>query len=124
MDKLGFKTQASFAAALGIKSGTMSDILRGKPGVGVSSKIKRVLENTYNVSMDFLEDNIGDVFKTEEPSPSLHKIDTESSKDKIIQLLERTISDKDTIIREKQKIIELLQQQINMLTNSRDKSVG
>lgn len=125
MNKLGFKTQASFAIALGLKSGTLSDILRGKKGVGVSSKIKRILENTYNVNIEWLETGEGDKFKSpehEEEKPKQQE--NNNNNERIIELLERTISDKDAIIKEKQKIIEMLQQQIDILTGVANKSTG
>lgn len=62
-DKLGFSTQAQFAAALGITAGAISDILRGKAGVGVSASIKYKLENSYNVNIKWLETGEGQMFK-------------------------------------------------------------
>jgi transcriptional regulator with XRE-family HTH domain len=61
MQKLGFKTQASFADAIELKPGTLSDILRQKSGVGVSAKTKRILEKSYNVNIDWLENGIGPI---------------------------------------------------------------
>ncbi len=60
---LGFKTQVSFARALKLTSGGLSDILREKGGLGVSGTIKRILENSYNVNIDWLENGVGDMFK-------------------------------------------------------------
>jgi len=60
---LGFKSQCDFAAALGIKQGTLSGIYMASKGVGVSGNIKRILENQYGVNIDWLETGEGSVIK-------------------------------------------------------------
>jgi transcriptional regulator with XRE-family HTH domain len=64
--ELKFKTQAQFAEAIGLKPGSLSDILREKPGVKVSANTKNKLEKSYNVNIDWLETGKGEMFKTEE----------------------------------------------------------
>ncbi len=65
MHELGFKTQSSFAKSLKMKAGTLSDIFRQKEGVGVSDRTKRILENSYNVNIDWLETGQGDMLLSE-----------------------------------------------------------
>lgn len=60
MDMLHFKTQKDFAKALNIKAGSVSDVLRGKDGMGVSNAIKDRLEFVYGVNREWLTDGIGE----------------------------------------------------------------
>lgn len=60
MNKLGFKTQNEFAEALAIKPGSLSDILRGKDGMGVSNAIKDRLELKFNINREWLSNGIGE----------------------------------------------------------------
>lgn len=62
MEKLHFKTQTEFAKVLNMKSGSLSDVLRAKDGIGVSNGIKDRLEFLYSVSRDWLTDGIGEPF--------------------------------------------------------------
>ncbi len=60
MDILHFKTQKDFAKALNIKQGSISDVLRGKDGMGVSNAIKDRLELVYGINREWLTDGIGE----------------------------------------------------------------
>lgn len=60
MDMLLFKTQNDFAKALNIKAGSLSDVLRGKDGMGVSNAIKDRLEFVYGINREWLTDGIGE----------------------------------------------------------------
>ncbi len=60
MDMLLFKTQKDFAKALNIKQGSISDVLRGKDGMGVSNAIKDRLEFVHGVNREWLTDGIGE----------------------------------------------------------------
>lgn len=59
---LGFSSQAKFAAALGIKQGSLSDIYRGKNGIGVSAAIKARLLKDFSINIDWLETGAGSVY--------------------------------------------------------------
>lgn len=65
MDDLKFKSQAAFAKALSITPGGLSDVLRSKNGIGVSDKIKRMLEHSYDINIHWLETGEGNIYKTE-----------------------------------------------------------
>lgn len=69
---LGFKSQKEFAEKLNIQQGSLSDIYREKPGVGVSNSIKRILELEYSINVNWIESGEGDMFKNikENVSPS------------------------------------------------------
>ncbi|SMC46295.1 Phage repressor protein C, contains Cro/C1-type HTH and peptisase s24 domains [Pedobacter africanus] len=94
MRELEFKTQKSFADALKLQPGTLSDIFREKPGVGVSSNTKRILENSYNVNIHWLETGDGeptiisksgsnsDINNIETPTIDISEQDTSSPKEK------------------------------------------
>ena len=58
---LGFKSQAAFASALGIKQGSLSDVYRKKAGIKVSDSIKRVLDKDYSVNIEWLETGEGEM---------------------------------------------------------------
>jgi len=58
MDLLHYKTQKDFAAALNIKEGSLSDILRGR--VGISNFIKDRLEFKLNINIGWLETGTGE----------------------------------------------------------------
>lgn len=58
MNILGFRTQRDFAAALNIKDGSLSDILRGR--VGVSNGFKDRLSFKFDVNIDWLETGTGE----------------------------------------------------------------
>jgi len=60
MDILHFKTQKMFAKALNIKEGSLSDILRGKGGMGISNAIKDKLVLLFNVNLNWLENGVGE----------------------------------------------------------------
>lgn len=55
-------SQTEMARGLDIKQGSLSDILRGKPGVGVSNKIKDALEKNYSINIDWLRTGRGAMF--------------------------------------------------------------
>ncbi|MCX2431336.1 MULTISPECIES: LexA family transcriptional regulator [unclassified Pedobacter] len=61
MDILGFKTQRDFAAALNIKDGSLSDILRGR--TGISNAIKDRLNFKLNINIEWLETGVGEAVK-------------------------------------------------------------
>jgi len=67
MGMLHFKTQNDFAKALKIKPGSLSDVLRGKDGMGVSNAIKDRLEFVYHVNRVWLTDGIGEPMLKREP---------------------------------------------------------
>lgn len=54
MELLNFKTQTEFAKALRIQPGSLSDIFRGKDGMGVSNAIKDRLEFLYGINREWL----------------------------------------------------------------------
>lgn len=56
---LGFKSQKEFAEKLNIQQGSLSDIYREKPGVGVSNSIKRILELEYSINIKWIETGEG-----------------------------------------------------------------
>lgn len=56
---LKFSTQSAFSEVLGIKQGSLSDIYRAKTGLGVSNSIKRILQEKYNVNIEWLEKGSG-----------------------------------------------------------------
>lgn len=62
MEMLKFKTQNDFAAALGIKPGSLSDVLRGKDNMGVSNAIKDKLEYVYNINREWLTHGTGEPY--------------------------------------------------------------
>lgn len=62
---LGFRSQKEFAEKLNIQQGSLSDIYRGKPGVGVSNSIKRILELEYSINIKWLETGKGEMKKEE-----------------------------------------------------------
>lgn len=70
MKVLNFSNQTDFAAALGIKQGSLSDVFRGKGGVGVSDSIKRILEKEHSINIDWLETGNGEVFSSYHPPKS------------------------------------------------------
>ncbi len=62
MDMLDFRTQTDFAAALKMKPGSISDVIRGKDGMGISNAIKDRLEFKFNVNIEWLTTGIGEPF--------------------------------------------------------------
>jgi phage repressor protein C with HTH and peptisase S24 domain len=62
MDMLHFRTQTDFATALKMKPGSISDVLRGKDGMGISNAIKDRLEYEFNVNREWLTTGIGEPF--------------------------------------------------------------
>lgn len=67
MDLLNFKTQKAFADALNIQAGSLSDIMRGKDGLGVSNAIKDKLELKFDVNLTWLENGTGEPFFKKKP---------------------------------------------------------
>lgn len=63
IEALGFTKQKDFAEAVGLKQGSLSDVLREKRGVSVSANTKSKLEKSYNLNLDWLETGEGDMFK-------------------------------------------------------------
>lgn len=78
MKELGYLTQGSFAQAIGIKQGSLSDILRQKEGVKVSDAIKYKLEILYNINRNWLETGNGEMFLN--PPPKTLKEQQEKEK--------------------------------------------
>lgn len=70
MKELKLNTQKALADALSIKQGSLSDILREKPGLGVSDSIKYKLENLYRINIKWLETGEGNIFIEENSTPS------------------------------------------------------
>ena len=66
MDLLDFKTQKDFAAALNIKQGSLSDILRER--INVSNAIKDKLEMKFDVNLSWLENGTGEPFFKKRPA--------------------------------------------------------
>lgn len=87
MNSLGFRNQKEFADALAIKQGSLSDILRGKEGVGVSAAIKRTLELEYSINIKWLETGEGDM----QMSPPSDSSTTSTAVDSQIEVLVRII---------------------------------
>jgi phage repressor protein C with HTH and peptisase S24 domain len=67
MKELGFKTQTEFAEKLEIEQGTLSGILTGKTGKGVSSHIKAKLKLLFKVNISWLNSGEGEHFLGEDP---------------------------------------------------------
>lgn len=67
MELLGFKTQRAFAHALGLKQGSISDVMRRKDNMGVSNAIKKILESTFNVNREWLTYGIGEPILKQAP---------------------------------------------------------
>jgi len=69
MEVLNFSNQTDFAASLGMKQGSLSDVLRGKNGVGVSDSIKWRLFKDHSINIDWLETGSGEIsLSKEQPS--------------------------------------------------------
>ncbi|MES2418125.1 MAG: S24 family peptidase [Bacteroidota bacterium] len=62
IDKLHFKTQSEFAKKLNIQAGSLSDIIRGKGGMGISNAIKDKLNLLFGVNIEWLTTGIGEPF--------------------------------------------------------------
>lgn len=57
-----FPTQAAFARRIGMQSGSLSDVIRAKGGLGVSRMLKDKLRRVLNVNIHWLESGIGELF--------------------------------------------------------------
>ncbi len=57
-----YKTQKEFSERIGMQSGSISDVLRAKNGLGVSNMLKQKLERFLNVNLNWLETGKGDLF--------------------------------------------------------------
>jgi len=66
IDFLKFRTQKEFAAALNIKQGSLSDVLRER--VNVSNAIKDKLELKFNVNLEWFEKGIGEPVLKKKPA--------------------------------------------------------
>lgn len=64
---LHFKTQNDFAKMLNMKSGSLSDVLRGKDGMGVSNAIKDRLELKYGINREWLTTGEGEPYLKKDP---------------------------------------------------------
>lgn len=60
MDMLQFKTQSEFAKALNMQPGSVSDVFRGKDGMGVSNAIKDKLEFQFGINREWLTTGEGE----------------------------------------------------------------
>ncbi|WP_052496533.1 S24 family peptidase [Pedobacter lusitanus] len=69
LPELGFTSQLGFAKALNITAGGLSDVLRSKGGIGVSDKIKRILEHSYNINIKWLESGEGEIYSVAPKEP-------------------------------------------------------
>lgn len=88
--ELGFKSQESFAQALGIKQGTLSGIYNSAKGVGVSGDIKRILEKQYSVNIEWLETGVGDVIAVKTLGIPYFDVDFTGSFDSVVNSLAMT----------------------------------
>ncbi len=70
IDKLNFKTQKDFAEKLNIQAGSLSDIVRGKGGMKISSAIKDKLTLIFNVNQEWLTTGVGEPFQKKGPMVS------------------------------------------------------
>jgi transcriptional regulator with XRE-family HTH domain len=70
IDKLNFKTQKDFAEKLNIQAGSLSDIVRGKGGMKISSAIKDKLTLIFNVNREWLTTGVGEPFLKQGPKIS------------------------------------------------------
>lgn len=59
-----YKTQKEFSEKIGMQSGSISDVLRAKNGLGVSRMLKQKLEKILNVNIKWLETGAGTPFNT------------------------------------------------------------
>lgn len=60
IDILHFKTQKEFAEKIKIQQGSLSDILREKNGMGISSAVKDKLRLILGVNIEWLETGVGE----------------------------------------------------------------
>lgn len=70
IDRLNFKTQKDFAQKLNIQAGSLSDIVRGKGGMKISSAIKDKLTLIFNVNREWLTTGVGEPFLKQGPTVS------------------------------------------------------
>ncbi len=74
-------SQLELSKALNMKQGSLSDIERGKDGLGVSSNIKLGLQSKYRVNIDFIENGVLPIILEEEKfdinqkAPDYRKLD-------------------------------------------------
>lgn len=102
---LNFSSQKKFADALGIKQGSLSDVYRGKSGIGVSDSIKKVLEKEYSINIKWLESGTGEMLKSEAKSEdAAHKV----------AMLEQQLAERD-------KYVEALQKELTLLRGAIEK---
>ncbi|MEE1884170.1 LexA family transcriptional regulator [Pedobacter flavus] len=59
-----YKTQKEFSEKIGMQSGSISDVLRAKNGLGVSKMLKQKLERILNVNIKWLETGEGTPYNT------------------------------------------------------------
>lgn len=114
MSKLGFKTQSAFARALNVKQGSLSDIFREKPGVGVSNSIKDKLEILYKVNKAWIETGEGPMLLEENSHPHVAQDHQDhyggqnpDIKDKLILSYERNLEAQEKNIRLLEEISKL-----------------
>jgi hypothetical protein len=70
MTQLGFAKQKDFANKINVQPGSLSDILREKPGVGVSNSIADKLEILFGINKMWLKGGQGSMF-INQPVPKL-----------------------------------------------------
>ncbi|MFD2288811.1 DNA-binding protein [Pedobacter petrophilus] len=87
MNILSFRTQRDFAAALNIKDGSLSDILRGR--VGISNGFKDRLSFKFDVNIEWLETGVGE--------PLLNKGPFISESKEGVPYFDISLSDADTL---------------------------
>lgn len=83
-DILGYKNQSEFAAALGIKQGTLSNIYTSRGGRGVSAAIQYAL-NAMGVNIDWLLTGDGEVLRKEKVGVNEHSADVS----RLIEVVDR-----------------------------------
>ena len=72
-------SQAEFAKSLGMEQGSYSDIERGR-SKGISKSVQLILEEKYNVNIDYLYKGEGEMFYTEKSPIITAKINLNENK--------------------------------------------
>ena len=106
--ELGFNNQTEFAAALGKKQGSLSDIYRQKGGVGVSKSIKSILREKYSVNLNWLETGEGSMFidGSESSPPPRDLSDADAKFREYVYIKDAQI---DELLRQNGKLIKIIE---------------
>ncbi|MDX3913720.1 MAG: helix-turn-helix transcriptional regulator [Pseudosphingobacterium sp.] len=121
--------QQEMADILGIQRSSLSKIENMEDNRNVPKDAFFILNKKFGLTEDYWERSIEPMFNAQvldsKPMSTIESISRYSSPEKIIELLERTISDKEAIILEKQKRIELLEHYIETISGTKlDKNAG